>query len=532
MTTTLIDVLLDAADRAPDQVIVHVRGDGSERVVTHRHLRDEALRVGAGLRAAAGPAVGNPVILRAERSDDFQPLFWGAIAAGLVPVPLAGDAGRIRAVWRALGRPPVVVGTDRDAAAAPEPDAALRLPALRAAHEALVPHRPAPGDPAFLQYSSGSTGDPRGVELSHANLLANLAQTCAAGGATPDDVLVSWLPYHHDMGLIGTHLAPLSVRMKQVKLGPVAFAKRPALWLEVAARHRATVLSAANFALALVVRRVPDREMAALDLRTVRFFAVGAEPIAPAVWRAFLAKTAPAGLDPGALQPVYGLAEATLTVTAPPLGERAEPLTLDRAALSAGSAVAAPPGAAAAEFMDLGHPVPGCTVRIVDAARLPLPDGRIGHVEVRGPNVARGYHRDPAATRGVLCGRLAAHRRPRLPAPRPALRHRTGQGRRVRQRGDVPRHRSGGGRRRRGGPAARAVRGGRLARSRHGIRPDRGAGAVDRAARRRSGGGRGARRRDGRAPRRPGDRGRTGRVPPHDQRETAAGPAARTLRGT
>lgn len=400
----LLDVLLGAADDAPDQVIVHVRGDGTERVVTHRQLRDDALRVAGGLHDA-GISTGTPVILLADRSDDFQPMFWGALAAGLVPVPLPPEPARVAGVRDLLGGVPVIVD-DACAPVAQKAGApALHIDRLR---HGRAPHRlPAPGpdDLAFLQFSSGSTGTPRGVELTHRNVLANLGQARAAGAVTSDDVSVSWMPYFHDMGLIGTHLTPLAVRLRQVKIGPLSFAKRPLLWFETAHRHRATLLSAANFALALVVRRVPADALAGLDLSAVRLMMVGAEPISPVVWRAFVARTRSAGLDPRALQPVYGLAEATLAVACPPLGETAVPVSVDRASLAAGQVVRASAGRSdAVEFMDVGRPVPGCQVRIVEESGRVADDGRdggasrVGQIEVRGPNVARGYHRDPQAT--------------------------------------------------------------------------------------------------------------------------------------
>ncbi|WP_062436441.1 hybrid non-ribosomal peptide synthetase/type I polyketide synthase [Herbidospora daliensis] len=372
----LLDVLLGAAGEAPGQVVVHVRGDGGERVVTHAELRDEALRV-AGALLREGLAPGTPIPLVAERSEEFQPLFWGLVAAGLVPVPLAPDPRRVRPVWELLGRPPMVAGEP------PVPEARVLSPAalLRGEMALDLPVR-SPHDVAFLQFSSGSTGDPKGVELTHAAVEANLAQIRAAAAITADDVSVSWMPYFHDMGLIGTHLAPLAARIKQVKLGPLAFAKRPALWLETAARHRATVLTAANFALALVERRVPDDVIARLDLSSVRLMLVGAEPISPRVWRAFLAKT---GLPPHVPQPVYGLAEATLAVTVPPPGTTAEPLVLDRRALAEGRVELTTPGPHAVELMDVGVPVPGCEVRVAG-------DDPVGPIQVRGPQVARGYH--------------------------------------------------------------------------------------------------------------------------------------------
>ncbi|MEU9297414.1 amino acid adenylation domain-containing protein [Streptomyces sp. NPDC048266] len=397
--TVLLDVLAGAAGAAPDQVIVHVAGDGGERAVTLRVLLADALRVAGGL-LDAGLAPGSHVLVPAERSEEFLPLFWGAVAAGLVPVPLAPDVRRVLPVWEFLGRPPVAVGESTAPLLDALPDSVrpLTLGALRE-HPAppRLPER-APDDVAFLQFSSGSTGAPKGVELTHAAVLANLAQIRAAADITAEDVLATWMPYFHDMGLIGTHLVPLSARIKQVRIEPLTFAKRPARWLEAAERHRATLLSAANFALALVERRVPQDVLGRLDLTHVRMILVGAEPISPAVWRSFVRRMVPTGLAADAPQPVYGLAEATLAVTFPPPGEVARPLALDRAALSEGRAVDTAPGPGAVELMDVGRPVPGCAVRITDDTGTPVGDRRVGHIEVRGPQVARGYHRAPEAT--------------------------------------------------------------------------------------------------------------------------------------
>ncbi|MQS38529.1 AMP-binding protein, partial [Streptomyces katsurahamanus] len=402
---TLLRVLLDAAHESPGQVIIHVRGDGSELTVTLRELLDVSLRVAGGYREA-GVAPGTCVPLLADRSEDFQPMFWGALAAGLIPVPLAPDARRVLPVWEQLGRPPVVVDAATASLLSELPDTvdALRLETLREGPALREPVPAGAGDVAFLQFSSGSTGTPKGVEVTHSGVLANLEQIRAASALGADDVVVSWMPYFHDMGLIGTHLAPLAARAKQVKIGPLSFAKRPGMWFDVAARHRGTVLSAANFALALAVRRVPDEDIARLDLSCVRLILVGAEPIAPTVWRDFARKTSPAGLDPAAAQPVYGLAEATLAVTFPPLGEMAEPLVLDRAALSRGLAVDAEPGEGAVELMDVGRPVAECAVRITDDSGGPLGDRRVGHIMVRGPQLARGYHHRPDLSAAAFTG--------------------------------------------------------------------------------------------------------------------------------
>ncbi|KOG17726.1 hybrid non-ribosomal peptide synthetase/type I polyketide synthase [Streptomyces viridochromogenes] len=404
---TLLDVLLHAAQETPGQVVVHVRGDGSEHTVTFTELRDDALRVAGGLREA-GLEPGTPVPLLADRGEDFQPMFWGALAAGLVPVPLAPEARRVGPVWEFLGRPAVVVddatATGPLLAEIPGAVRAVRLDALRQGRPLRALPRREPQDLAFVQFSSGSTGAPKGVELTHEAVLANLRQIRAAMAITPDDVVASWMPYFHDMGLIGTHLVPMAARLKQIRLEPLTFAKRPARWLEAVDRHRATLLSAANFALALTARRVPDSTWAALDLSCVRLMLVGAEPIAPRVWREFSAKGGAAGLHATAMLPVYGLAEATLAVTVPPLGEIAAPLRLDRKALSRGRAVPAGTGPDTVELMDVGRPVPECELRVTDDAGNPVDDRRVGHIEVRGPQVARGYHRAAEASAAAFRG--------------------------------------------------------------------------------------------------------------------------------
>ncbi|MFJ4691910.1 amino acid adenylation domain-containing protein [Streptomyces sp. NPDC088766] len=397
---TLWNVLRDAAREQPGQVTVHVRGDGSEVEVTYRELLTVARRVAGGLRAA-GVRAGTCVPLVADRSEDFQAMFWGLIGADLVPVPLAADVRRVLPVWEHLDRPPVFV----DAAGAdmarhlPAGAAVLRLEEVREGDDTGGPTACEPDALAFVQFSSGSTGVPKGVELTHAAVTANLRQIVAVSDLGPDDVVLSWMPYFHDMGLIGTHLAPLAARARQVKIGPLTFARRPGIWFEKATAHRATHLSAANFALALATRRLSGEDMARFDLTAVRRVVVGAEPISASVWREFTHRTRPAGLAPQALQPVYGLAEATLAVTFPPPDEIALPLALDRAELSRGRAVDVPgTDVSAVELMDLGRPVPGCTVRIVDDAGRELGDRRVGHIQVRGPQTARGYRRLPDAT--------------------------------------------------------------------------------------------------------------------------------------
>ena len=403
---TLVDVLLDAVERTPEQVLVQVDSAGAETARTYRQLCDEALRIAGGLRAE-GLLEGMPVLILPTGGTDFVPAFWGAVLAGAVPVPVPPQLDRVRAVQEHFGGVRIVVAESQTTLARtlvsgnnPRKARMLTLEQLRHA-DPMRPHRPQPEDLALLQFSSGSTNRPKGVQLTHGNLVANLRQARLAGAASASDVVVSWLPYFHDMGLIGAHLTALSTGAKQVSMEPAVFAKRPALWLQVADRHRATVLPIASFALALTCQRVSAEQVVALDLSCVRMVGVGAEPIPVQAWREFAQHLRPAGLDPRAMTPLYGLAEATVAVAFGPVGQLARTLRLDRCALADGRAVNAEPDSppvATVELMEIGPAVMQGELRVVDGDGVKLGESRVGHVEFRGPNVAQGYDGLPAQT--------------------------------------------------------------------------------------------------------------------------------------
>jgi amino acid adenylation domain-containing protein len=397
LATSVADLLRAAAETS-EQPIVFVRPDGSEQLVSYAELFGAAEQVAAALREA-GVAPRSTLLLACDQGPQFLPTFWGALLADVVPVPLANEAERVVAVWQALDRPAMVCDPSLWEAFGE------RAPSGQAWRDGLVfcaalgDAPPLDASIAYLQFSSGSTATPRGVELTHAALLANLRQIITACSITSADVVVTWMPYYHDMGLIAMHLVPVALSLKQVSIDPLHFARRPSVWLEAASRHRGTLLTAATFALALVTQRVGAAQVAALDLSAVRMLAVGAEPVAPSICRAFVEHLAAARFDPLALIAVYGLAEACAGVTCTPLGTGLRTYSFDRAALVRGEAVVCPPGPDAIELSDVGAPLPDCEVRIVDDADVPLAPGRLGHVQIRGPQLMRGYHRaaDPGA---------------------------------------------------------------------------------------------------------------------------------------
>ncbi|MCA0350575.1 MAG: amino acid adenylation domain-containing protein [Chloroflexi bacterium] len=432
---TLPDLLRAAAEANPNQVIIHIAAAGHERVVCYRDLYTNAQQM-ATMLSSSGLAPGQVILIAVEASDDFLTSFWGAIMAGLIPAPLAAEPERILAIWTTLDHPALLINPslgERLVALAAHPLTVAPLQRIaglstlpdiqlfNSVSQTTIYHNnqvsietwhPQANAIAYLQFSSGSTGNPRGIELTHAALLANLRQMRAACAMNDQDSTVTWMPYYHDMGLITTHLLPLAVGIKQVKIAEFYFARRPLIWLELADRHRATLLTAAPFALELVARRVPAERIAALDLSCVRALVVGAEPIIPATCRAFLEHLAPAGLAPQALLPVYGLAEACVGVTLSPLGTGMHTYLLDRQLLvHEGRAVmvdhaqqdlsqpASPKAEPPLEIVDVGRVLPNCSLRIVDDRDDVLADGYIGQIQVAGPQLMRGYHRatDPTA---------------------------------------------------------------------------------------------------------------------------------------
>jgi fatty-acyl-CoA synthase len=384
-------------------------------------LAGQALSVGGALREA-GLRPGDVIALIVPEPRAFLTTFLGASCAGLVPAPLYPPVrlDQLEAYLRATS-PTIRVSR----AAAVVTTAALRrvlgglqeaAPTVRSvlAVERLDgPRLPAPvrvglDDPVFLQFTSGSTSDPKGVVLTHRNLAENVGAIAGPHGLalSPDDRGLSWLPLFHDMGLIGMALTVLYAGCATTFLSPLAFLKRPSTWLRAITRERASVSFAPNFAYDLCVRRVQPHEMAGLDLSTWRVAGCGAEPVRAATLAAFAGKFAEVGFKEEAFLPCYGMAEHTLAVTFPPLDRlpRVDVIEADALA-SARMAVPSRDGhAGRAELVSCGRPFPGHQVRIADHKDRPLGERRVGQILLKGPSVFGGYLDREAMSREVLSG--------------------------------------------------------------------------------------------------------------------------------
>ena len=419
---TLVEVLRHHATATPDRVHLRILGDGDDEV-TYGQLWEQASSLALGLRGL-GVGPGSAVALMLPTGRDYFVTFMGALLAGAVPAPLYPPARptqleeHLRRHVRILdnARAPVLVTVEEVrriarlvAPQVPTLEHVVTVDDVRAAGAGQpAPTAVADGDAtALLQYTSGSTGDPKGVVLSHANLLANIRAMCEAGEVDPQhDVFVSWLPLYHDMGLIGAWLTSLYVGMPLVVMSPVAFLARPARWLRAIHDHGGTISGGPNFGYELCVKRIADEDLEGIDLRGWRVAFNGAEPVNPDTLERFIDRFVPHGLDPGTVAPVYGLAECSVALTIPRMGRGPIIDRVSRSALAHGRrlVVAADDDPEPARFPNCGRPLPGHEVRIVDAQGTELEERYEGRIQFRGPSATSGYLRNPQATRALFDG--------------------------------------------------------------------------------------------------------------------------------
>ena len=417
---TLLDALAWHAAKHPDRLQVHLYGESGEEELSYGAIRRGAARCASRL-AAHGLQPGQAVAIMLPSGRDYLFSFFGILMAGGIPVPLYPPA-RPAQIEDHLRRHVGILGNCRATMLITIPEAKTVALLLRAQVESLqrvlmpddlaggdagfAPLPATPGDIAFLQYTSGSTGNPKGVVLTHANLVANIRGMAEAVQASSNDVFVSWLPLYHDMGLIGAWFAALYHGFPTVLMSPLAFLSRPSRWLWAIHRHRGTLSGGPNFSYELCLKRIEDAELEGLDLSCWRYAFNGAEPVSPSTLAAFEQRFARYGLSANALQPVYGLAEASVGLTFPAPGTHYRIDRIERAAFqNQGDARPAAPGdTTALELPCCGRVIAAHQLRVVDSAGVELADRQEGRLQFRGPSATSGYFRNPEQTRKLFAG--------------------------------------------------------------------------------------------------------------------------------
>jgi acyl-CoA synthetase (AMP-forming)/AMP-acid ligase II/aryl carrier-like protein len=404
-------------NRNVKRTISYLETETSERVLSYGELYDRALGILFHLQKL-GARPGDKLIIYLANNEQFLDAFWAGMLGGIVPVPVALGISdehkhKLLRIAKKLGRP--FIYTDRKtldrigAFAGPAGEQAVfdaldeRAFFAEQVDDISKPgkvHDVKPDDMAFIQFSSGSTSEPKGIVLTHRNILTNARGAGDASRWTEDDVNLTWMPLTHDMGLIGMHIMMFARRMPLNVMPTELFIRRPLLWMTFAARKRVTVTSSPNFGYRHYLKVLGDRSVSDLDLSSLRLIYNGAEPISVELAGEFMARLAPAKLRREAMYPVYGLAEATLVVSFPqPPGEMYEYVSVDRHQLNVGKPPALLPKehADALSVMAVGQPIPFSKVRIAGDNDQELPENHIGNILIAGDNVTKGYFESPEA---------------------------------------------------------------------------------------------------------------------------------------
>lgn len=413
---------LDAACQS-DRSITFIEGKLDNRVLTYAELYQHALQMLHDFQQA-GLTTGDQLILFTKNNQKFIEAFWACILGGIVPVPVAvGISDEHRAkllrIFNKLERPYLFTEQEHherlvkfaEASDMHESMHIVTQKTIQIDHLTLhgqhgVQHHPKPADTAFIQFSSGSTSEPKGVLLSHENIMINLNALAIGADYRPEDISLSWMPLTHDLGLLGFHLNMVLVNISQCLMPTDLFSRRPVLWMEKVSELGASVLCSPNFGYKHFLKALGEKTMDGVDLSRVRVIFNGAEPISLALCEEFLDRMADYNLPRSAMWTVYGLAEATLAVALPPVGEQYQALYVDRHKCRLGDKVV---------FVDerdedaLGFAIEGPAVKdieikICDEDNNTLPAHHIGLVQIKGPSVTKGFYMDEDSSREVLTG--------------------------------------------------------------------------------------------------------------------------------
>ncbi len=411
---TLIDLLREASKQ--DREIRFIDGQNDESVVRFSELWDRAVALLGSLQAR-GMRAGDELIIFSKSNESFVVAFWAAVLGGIVPVPVAvgiSDEHRLKlfrivsqleraTLFTEMGLLERLLEFSKkrelgDITHLLETRTVLMSDVEPASHGEV--YAATPNDIAFIQYSSGSTSDPKGVVLTHRNLCINIRAIVEATGWNKDDQSLSWMPLTHDMGLIGYHLSVLGVGMNHAVMDTNVFVRRPLLWMSKAHELRATQLCSPNFGYKHFLKLFLRKGLPGIDLSCVRLILNGAEPISWELCEEFLAALAPHGLRRTAMYPVYGLAEATVGVSLPVPGSEYSRITVDRHSLRVGDAYRAvePNDPDAVSFVMVGNAIRDVEIRIADDNDELLAEGVIGNIQLLGGSVTAKIYGDEAAT--------------------------------------------------------------------------------------------------------------------------------------
>ncbi len=401
-----------------DREITYIQGHGEERAVSFAELRDRALSILRVLQDQ-GITPGDQLIIFLNSNEQFIDAFWACLVGGIIPVPVAvgiSDEHRhkLLRIFQKLARPHLytdsktlsrlrcfALSNDLNALLEKVMAKTVLVDQIDAVGAPGAEHPVKPDDIAFIQFSSGSTSEPKGVVLTHRNILTNINAIIEGAQFTDRDVSLSWMPLTHDMGLIGFHLNMFVCGIKQYLMPTDLFVRRPLLWLLETSQKHVNITCSPNFGYKHVLKVFDDKKLQGVNLSHVRLIFNGAEPISARLCNEFLDRLARYGLNRTAMFTVYGLAEASLAVSFPPCEREFKTLYVDRDALKLGDQVKylGPHDQQAISFVSVGYPVRDCQVRLSNEKHLVAAENIVGRILIKGDNVTGGYLNNDQANR-------------------------------------------------------------------------------------------------------------------------------------
>ncbi|MCK9219779.1 MAG: AMP-binding protein [Bacteroidales bacterium] len=411
---TLPDLLNRAIRNHPDAFIGYIDKNGKLIIQTYEELRAKAKMIAAGL-FNLGLKQGDTLIISTQYNQETIELLWGCFMLGVVPTVLQPpmtfsgynpSVVKLTKVFEQLNSPFIFMSSEvKDSGTLPV-NKIKHLPELDCAGSYPDPILKA-DDLAFIQFSSGSTGDPKGIMLTHNNLMVNLDAIRIGLDLHYPDPMGNWMPLFHDMGLIGYHIVPIYCMVFQYQIETNDFIMNPGLWLNMMSEQKIAISGCTNFGLALVLKYFTRRKpVADWDFSSMKALLNGAEPISVKIMQGYIDALKPFGFKPEAMMPVYGMAEASLAITFAPLLKRSVINAFDANLLDRENKTRLVDhfDPSARILTEVGVALNDVEIRITDGDGIPLEDGNAGHIQLKGMNITKGYYNNPKATAAAFCG--------------------------------------------------------------------------------------------------------------------------------
>lgn len=416
----LIDLL--EFNRKHDKGVIFINSNEEDSFMSYDEIYKSALSLLWSLQAV-GIKPGQEMVFQIADNEEFINYFWACILGGIIPIPVTPGANeehrnKLVKIFSIMKDPCLIIGEkaygrldeylgktvtseeyERIKSRTIFTDAVSKESGIGKVHPAKRT------DIAFIQFSSGSTGDPKGVVLTHENLLANLNAIIKSAGVSSKDSSLGWMPLTHDLGLIGFHLAPLYASINQYIMSTTSFITNPLKWMEKAHQYRISLSASPNFGYKHFLNFFKKDIHKDWDLSCIKLIINGAEPISANLSNEFYSRMAVFGLKKEAAFPVYGMAEACVAVSFSQLGDGLIPVPIDRKHLKIGNPIKIVKKTDVSDalvFVDLGYPVENCFIRVCDDEDNPLGENIIGNIQIKGKNVTTGYYNNPEATRAIM----------------------------------------------------------------------------------------------------------------------------------